>query len=157
MSTNVKKDANKAKYVWQNPVLDAQGREVISPVSLVAVADLRPISMAERVRRYMRLPQFIEDQKNLTDLWADNDWDENLDPDEVPISKYEDRAREVAARIQARRAKEAADLSAQKADADKKKYEEWSAHFEELRQKGSSPRENPTASPPIPNSQPSQE
>lgn len=129
----------KSQYKWQPPVLDDQGREVVSPVTLVSVADLRPITMGERVRRYMRMPTFLEDQKALQDLWADDDFDENTDPDEIPIGPYEDRAREVAARIQARRAKESAEKSAEAAAADKAKYEEWSKHYEELRQKSSVP------------------
>ena len=132
----MKKSELKAQFVWQPPVLNDQGAEVVSPISLVAVADLRPVSMAERVRRYMRLPQFVEDQKALADLWADSDLDENLDPDEVPIGTYEDRAREIAAKTQARRAKEAAEASQRKAEEDRAQFEAWSLKYEELRQKG---------------------
>lgn len=129
----------KDRFQWQPPVLDEKGREVVSPVSLVSVADLRPVTMAERVRRYMRLPQFVEDQKTLHDLWAEGELDENLDPDAVPLSQYEDRAREVAARVQVRKAKEAKEASEAKAEQDRRDFEAWSKKYEELRQKAASP------------------
>lgn len=144
----MKKSEVAEHFVWTDPVLDDQGREVISPVTLVAVADLRPVSMQERVQRYMRLPSFVQDQTDLREFWTDDDLDELPDPDEVPMSEFEDRAREISARVQARRAKESAEASQRKAEEDAAEFERWSAKYEELRQRGSSAKPEPI--PPLP-------
>lgn len=120
---------------------DDQGREIVSPVSLVAVAHMRPLSIGERVARYMRTPNL---QEIHDDLWDPDDQEEPFSRNVDPMSKHEDRARKAVESSHEKKRKRAL----QKEEEERKKEEERKAQFrrdmEELREKASTPPAPPT-------------
>lgn len=102
-------------YEYHRPYLNDFGQEELSDTSLVAVADLRPMSLGERVRRYMRTPQFQQDLMNQAGMDEDEDNipDSLGDPDGPELmSPHEERAYDLR--------RDAALRAAEKVEADKK-------------------------------------
>lgn len=69
--------------------------------SLVAVCDLKPITMGDRVHRYMRSPSLRDDL-----VFSDPDYDPDdfLDDDDRPMSPHEERYEAYNNRKKARKA-----------------------------------------------------
>lgn len=119
-------------FEYEAPQLNKDGSEILSDVSLVAIADLRPITLGERIRRYERTPQFLHDQNSLDGYDEGDDFsDVLLDRDESPLSQYEDRAEEIRGRIRERKkaekaAEKEAAIAKEKAEKDafRKRYQE---------------------------------
>lgn len=89
------------------PYLDENGSVVTSPVTLVAHLDLRPITLGERISRYMRTPKFQQDMNNTLGFDDGDDVpDDMVDMDDLPLSKHEDRARVIQDRARRRRFEE---------------------------------------------------
>ena len=70
------------------PQLDAAGAEIVSSVSLVVGVDLHPLSLGERVRRFMKTPMLSADLFKYDD---GEDIGEMFDEHESPISPHVDR------------------------------------------------------------------
>lgn len=82
--------------------LNDKGMEIPDPRSLVAVCDLKPITMGERIRRYVRTPQLRDD------LLFDNDEydpDDFHDDEDRPASPFEERTTAFMDRVKSRRQK----------------------------------------------------
>lgn len=133
---------------WVPPQLDKFGREIVSPISLVAAVDLRPMSLGERIRRYQRTPQFQEDLKALEESEIDDEIMELYDDGENPISPYEDRFQDLRERIrQRKRAEEEAAIEAdRKREADER--EAWRQRHREILAESSTPFPATPPSPP---------
>lgn len=116
-----------------NPSLDKHGRVRVSKVSLVGVADIRPVTLGERIRRYARTPQFVQDQ------YASEGFDEDdllTDPHEIPMSPHEDRAMELVQRVKQRKIEEREAEKKRRIDAEKEEKDAFRRRFEELRSEG---------------------
>jgi len=105
---------------YHAPALDSEGRELVSSVSLVTVAHQRPVTLGERIKRYMQMPTLQADLE-----YDEIDEDDYVDYDGPPMSKYEDRHRDLLKRVSERKSKEAAEKKA----ADRKAAEEEAAAF----------------------------
>lgn len=46
----------------QNPRLDSEGSEILSPISLVADVDMHPLSTRENISRFTKMPSVLENQ-----------------------------------------------------------------------------------------------
>lgn len=83
-----------------NPRLDSRGREVCSPISLVRTLELKPITLADRIRRYTQVSSLRDDL--LAEEVDESDDDLNFDmldhDDALPMSKHERRYTELVAR-----------------------------------------------------------
>lgn len=115
---------------------DRGGQEVVSPVSLVAIADLRPMSLGERIRRYSRSPVFQEDLEALLTTEIEAEVHELLDADENPMSKYEERAEDLRSRIRDRKNQEKEDAKNAAKEREKALKEEFRARMKELQEEG---------------------
>lgn len=80
-----------------NPVLDKNGSEVVSEKTLVQAADLRHMSLGERIRRYERTPQFLQNLQDNLGYDEDLDIDTLPDPDAPPPTVQE--AEEIKSRL----------------------------------------------------------
>lgn len=133
-------DNGDSGYEFAPPQCDEKGRVIVSPISLVAVADQKPVRMGDRIRRYLRNPTPIED------LAYDED---DFEPDDLPdghdnpMTASEDRMQDYVGRAKTRQAKklekEAADL-AEKQKAEKEALRE---RMRELLAEGSLPTPTP--------------
>lgn len=133
-------------YQYNPPQLDESGMERVSDTSLVSVADLSPMSLGERVRRYMRQPQFQEDLMNELgyDSLEDDELPDTLEgDDDAPMSPHEDRAYEHRARVKkAAEEKVEADKKAKteaEIEAERKAMEDFRKRMKQLREEGSAP------------------
>lgn len=102
--------------------LNSKGMELPDNRSLVAVCDLTPLTIGERVRRYVRVPQLRDDL-----IYSDENYDPDdfFDDEDRPMSPHEERAAEFLARKKARKAEK----DAEAAEAARKKLEEEQAEF----------------------------
>lgn len=82
--------------------LTESGFEIPDNRSLVAVVDLTPVTMGERVQRYMRTPS-LRDELVFSD--EDYDPDDFHDDDDRPMSPHEERFAERQDRIKAHKAR----------------------------------------------------
>ena len=148
MSTTIAKQKSKSStgdvenYVYHPPTLTKSGAELVSDVSLVAVADLRPVTLGERIRRYMRTPQFMEDindLRNNLDLFDPEEIDFVLDPHENPMSDYEDRMADLKKRFHDRKQKLAEEEKQKLIKKEAEEKEAFKRRYDELRREGSSP------------------
>jgi len=135
IDTNLHGDSGQ---VYIPPKLDDKGRELVSSVSLVSRADMRPITLGERIRRYMRTPQFQRDLDS-EDGWDPEDLEEIGIEEENPISIHEDRAKEIAGRVRTRKTKEADELKQKEIEAENAEKEKFRKRFKELQEEGSVP------------------
>lgn len=119
-----------------NQNLTKDGKVRVSPVSLVAVADLRPITLGERVRRYMRTPKFLQDQNNL-DGYDEEDF--LLDPHENPLSPHEERSAEILENVRKRKMEEREAEKQRLIDEEKADREKFRKRLRELREEGDEP------------------
>lgn len=99
------------------PRLDAEGRELVSDISL-AVSLNRPLALGDRLRRFQSMPQLSED------MYDPEDMDEIPLEDENPMSVHEDRTKELRQRVRQRKQAEA---DKAKADAIEKEKAEKAA------------------------------
>lgn len=72
------------------------GAEVSDPRSLVVAGQLRHVSLGERIRRYMRTPEFLQDQRNEAGYDPD-DLEEKDFKDGELVSPHDDRYKELEA------------------------------------------------------------
>lgn len=122
-------------YSYTPPQLDEHGREIISQVTLVAVADLRPVTLGERIRRYMKTPQFLQDLHN-EDGYHDENIEEVPDEDENPITRYETRAADIVERVKARKQKAVEDEKEKLIAEEKASKDAFRKRFKELQLEG---------------------
>lgn len=152
MSSKIDKTTGEISTVPVNnyvpPQLDDQGREIVSPISLVAAVDLRPMSLGERIRRYQRTPQFQEDLKRLREAEIDDEIMQLYDDDENPISPYEERFEEIRSNIRKRKQKEAEDALELERQAEAREKEAFRKRYNEIRDEASIPPQPSPASPP---------
>jgi len=136
---------NSPGYGYNPPALDKFGRVIVSPVSLVATADRKPVSMGDRVRKYQRSPQFQHDLlKDAAYDADDHDPDVLADAHANPMSPHEDRYSDLLKRVSERKSKEAADKKAKEIEAEKAAKEAFRQRLRELQEEGSIPlRANP--------------
>lgn len=81
---------------YKERAIDDNGREVLSPISLVADVDMNPLSLGEQMARFVKSPDFLYD--------GDDDDDLELPDDDVdPMSQHEDRYLEVTNKLHAAR------------------------------------------------------
>lgn len=110
------------------------GEEIVSNISLVSVADQRPMTLGERVRRYMNTPQFQHDlDAGALDDFTDEDFDLVPLSDEAPISAHEDRSRELKKRVRKRLTDEAEAKKQKAIEAEKAEKEAFRKRYNELR------------------------
>lgn len=121
---------------WNNPSMTPDGKVRVSRTSLVAVADIRPVTLGERIRRYMRTPQFLQDM-NKDDGYDDIDL--LIDPHEPPMSPHEDRALDLADRVKKRKADERESEKQKLIDAEKAEKDLFRRRLAELRDEGEEP------------------
>lgn len=102
----------KMKSRPRNPRLDENGSEVLSPISLIADLDMRPLSTRENLARFQKMPSILEgdglDQETDTDergrpVVDDRDY-YVPDPNDTPPSPHELRARQLGKRLSKARA-----------------------------------------------------
>lgn len=130
-------------YKFVPPQLDAEGREILSPVTLVSVTDMRPMTLGERVRRYIRTPTFQQDILN-DDGYHPDDLHEVPIEDENPISPYEERAWDLQSISRKRKRKEAEDKKNEAIEAEKAVKAEYRRRFKELQAEGADLPDPPT-------------
>lgn len=122
------------------PQLDGRGREVVSPVSLVAAVNLRNVTLGERVRRYMKTPQFLQDQNDLDGYDPDEHDPEFLaDMDENPMSRHELRFGEIAGRVRERKKQERAAEKQAAIDKENAERDTFRRRMRELKEEGDKP------------------
>lgn len=121
---------------WNNPSLTKDGRVKVNPTSLVAVVDIRPVTLGERIRRYMRTPQFLQDM-NRSDGYDEDDL--LIDPHEPPMSPYEDRAVELAERVKKRKAEEREAEKQRLIDQEKAEKDAFRKRYNEIRREADEP------------------
>lgn len=98
--------------------LTPNGLEIPDRRSLVAVCDLKPVTMGERIKRYVRSPSLKDDLVFSDDRFDPDDF---LDDEDRPMSPHEERAAEYLERKKRQKAK----LDAQrKKEAEDKEREE---------------------------------
>jgi len=124
-------------YSPPKPVLDALGREVVNPISLVTGAATRRRTLGDQVRRYIATPRFLSDQE-LGDYDPD-ELEEALDLHENPMSQYEDRAEELRQRIRARKEQEREREKQERIDQDNAAQAEWEERYEKRRRAAAVP------------------
>ena len=103
---------------------DADGREILNPLSLVATVDMKPLTIGERIARYSGpSPRELE----LSGYGYDDDgFDDDFEIDS-PLSEYEERTVEIAVKAKANREKRIAEESEKTKAAEIKQLEELSA------------------------------
>lgn len=79
--------------------INKNGCELPSDQSLVAVCDIRPVSMSDRIQRYLRAPRLMDDLMFDPDDY-DPDDDVFHDDDDRMMSPHEDRFQEYKKRRQ---------------------------------------------------------
>lgn len=124
--------------------LDAQGRELPSDVSLVSVVDKRPVTLGERIRKYMRSPvlqQHLEDPR----YWDPEDIETIALEEEIPMTKYEGRADLLFAEIQSRVQKRKAAQLEEEIELERKANERFAAQYKALQEAGSIPATPPAS------------
>lgn len=107
---------------WKR-ALNEDGSEKLNPVSLVATVHLKPLSIGERIQRYLNTPSVADLQGS--DYGYDDLDDMDDDPNVDPISPHEQRAYELQERSYSRRREEAL----AKAEADRLKEKERKEAF----------------------------
>lgn len=127
-------------YTFTPPQLDEKGRVIVSPVSLVAVADRRPVTMGERIRRYMRNPKPIEDLEYDPE---DLEVDDLPDGHDNPMTNHEDRTRDFNNRQKAKAADRQKKESEELAEKQKAEKAALRARLLELQEEGSLPFSTP--------------
>lgn len=120
---------------------DETGREIPNPLSMVASVDMKPLTIGERIDRYLRSPSNRE--LELSGYGYDDD-DYDFDaPDDTPLSEYEDRTTDILVRAKARseaRNQKAAD---QKREENRTKLLELQKQLEDLQKASATPTAPP--------------
>ena len=137
-------DGVEQTYEFHPPVLDDYGNERVSDVSLVAVADLRPMSLGERVRRYMRTPQLQHDLMNDAGMDMDDENFPDTQPDDsAPMSLHEDRAHQLRKDQENARLKKIEEdkkaATEAEIEAEKQANEAFRRRYKQLKESGSLP------------------
>lgn len=94
--------------------LTVQGYEIPDGRSLVAVCDLKPVSMGDRIKRYVRSPSLRDDLVFSDDQFDPDDWhddeDRPMSPHEERYGEYVDRKKRRKTELDKKKAEEAAEL-----------------------------------------------
>lgn len=80
----------------QPPKRTRTGAEISDPRSLVVAGQLRHVTLGERIRRYMRTPEFLQDQRNEEGYDPDDLEEKNFYDGEI-VSIHDDRYKELEA------------------------------------------------------------
>lgn len=116
--------------------VDKNGALRLSPVSLVAIASMRPVTLGERVRRYQRTPKFLQDQQMLDGY---DEEDILFDRHENPLSPHEDRSFELLERVKKRKAEEREADKQSQIEKEKAEKEAFRKRYEEIRRESEEP------------------
>lgn len=141
--------SDKKVFEYKLPVLDENGAEVVSDVSLVAIANPRELSLGARIARYVRTPEFQQKLKDLQGYDGRDDVDDFEDEDGNhvnPMSPYEERYGDIVQNYRKKSEdKKKLDDEEKKKKAEEKRKAQKALYreiAEELKREGSVPPED---------------
>jgi len=117
-----------------NPRMNEKGEEILSNISRTVNVYLP--TMGERIRRYARTPEFLQDRYFDESLWDDEDKETLFNEDGSPVSIHEERYQEglqEAKKRYKKRTDEEKEAAIQKANEEASEFEK---RVREIVQKG---------------------
>lgn len=120
--------------------MNSAGEEVLSDVSLVAHTDMRPVTLGERIRRYIKTPAFAQDQLDEAGYHSEDIFDEDIPFEEqLPPTNYEDRYHELKEGLEKIRKEKIEKKKKEREEREKAEKEAFRKRYNELKDEGATP------------------